>query len=267
MGTTAFFPSRMLDKTRLRFILGAFSQQSSLKSPKFMTKKLLAFFILLAASLPAMAASPAPLPANFYQNITLHFSVVQPGHSIGNNQGATVSNLTVSVPLVIKALGLVTSNHFSAKARLMGVSPVTYYTNALTNMVGGKIVTNNYVFGYPGLPIRFLVVDGTNEVDVTSLVVIVTVNTNLVSSFLYSKQGGYTAYANYRVRSMSFSNAMVSFSGQGFVETPLRNVPVGPKIVVVGYDDLWTSFSGVASGEFVNGVLQGAISAVYDHLK
>jgi hypothetical protein len=224
-------------------------------------KRILTLLVLVAV---AHVSTVAALPANFYQNINIHFAVVEPGHSTGN--GATVSNLTLTTPMIVKIIGEATTNNFSAKAKLMEYLPITYYTNNVLTTNHTKVVTNSYVYGYLGNP-TFIVQDGATRVDISSLIQVTTVNSNYIESYLNGKQGGYAAFQNYRIRSLTFSSALQTLNGQGFVTTPLKNITVAPGVIVEGDSDLWSSFSGVASGEFVNGVVQGTIAATYDHVQ
>ncbi len=215
-----------------------------------------------------MAANAGtPLPTTFIQRITLDLSVVAPGKTATNGSSATVSNLTINTLDAIEAIGEALSNRFPATAQLVAVAPISYFTNPVVTMSRGKSVTNLYVYGYPGNP-AFQVRDGTNVVDVSEFINVTTANSNTyIASYALNKTGGYTSFRSYRVRTISITNSALAFSGQGFVETPLVNVTVKPGVVVVGWNDDWTSVTGVASNGEVNGILQGTISATYERLE
>jgi hypothetical protein len=231
-----------------------------------MIKKLFAPFVLLGA-LSVTANAGMPLPATFIQNITLQLSVVAPGKTAASLSSATVSNLTINTMNAIEAIGEATTNKFSATAQLLAVAPIVYYTNPVVTVSHGKSITNLYVYGYPGNP-AFQIKDGTKVVDVSGFINVTTLNSSTyIASYALNSTGGYTSFKNYRVRSISITNSALAFSGQGFVETPLVNVPVKPGVVVVGWNDDWTSVTGVASNGQVNGILQGVISATFERLQ
>jgi hypothetical protein len=232
-----------------------------------MIKKLLALFVVFEAVSMTVNAAPAPLPSTFIQNITLLLSVVEQGKTASNFSSAAVVTATITTQQAIEAFGEATSNRFSAAAQLLTMSPITYYTNPVVTTVGGRSFTNNYIYGYPGNP-NFVIKDGANVVDINQYFTVTTLSSNTpVSSYQVNKTGGYVAYKNYRIRMISVSNAALAFSGTGFVVTPLVNVPVRPGVVVVGYNDDWTSLVGIADNGVANGVLRGTISATFEKLE
>jgi hypothetical protein len=230
-----------------------------------MIKRLFAFFALVEVlSLTASAAAPTALPTNFIQNISLQFFVVVPGKTAANGLSGTVSNLTISTKEAILAIGLATTNSFSAKAQLLGVAPLYYYTNVVVTTNKGKAITNNYVYGFPGNP-AFQVRDGTKIVDVSRFITFNTLSSNtFLSSFTMNRQGGYPSYKTYSIQSIAISSAFLTLSGQGFVETSLVNINVKPGVVVWGTDDNWTSFTGVANTIVADGILYGVLTGTAD---
>jgi hypothetical protein len=232
-----------------------------------MMKMLSVLLLLLGAlSLTTQAATSSaatPLPTNFIQSISLQLSVVAPGKMATNGSSSTVSNLTISTKEAIQAIGQATTNSFSAQAQLLVVAPIAYYTNSVVTTNNGKAITNSYVYGYIGNP-AFQIRDGTKVVDVSQFITFTTLNSNTyIASYNVNRQGGYTSYKTYRVRSIAVSNTALAFSGQGFVESPSVFITVKPGVLVYGYDDNWTSFTGVAANGVLNGILQGTINATY----
>ena len=236
-----------------------------------MIKILSSLLVLLEAfslTCQAATASPsAPLPTNFVQTISLQLFAVAPGKVSADQLSGTVSNLSINTKEAIQAIGQATTNSFSANAQLLVVAPIGYYTNAVVATNNGKASTNTYIYGYIGTP-AFQIRDGTKVLDVSQFITLNTLNSNTyIASYNQNRQGGYTAYESYRVRSITVANTALAFSGQGFVESPLVNITVRPGVVVFGYDDNWTSFTGVAASGLVNGVLQGTIKATYLRLE
>jgi hypothetical protein len=220
-----------------------------------MTKKLW-FLLALLPSVAAIAVPPAPkpLPTNFVQNINLQLMVSAPG--IATKTGHTVSNVTLVTKDALKAIGAASGFNLSAKAKMVAVTSITYYTNL-----------NKTVFGYLGNT-TFQIRDGTNIIDVTPFFNIATLNSNTyIASYTQANTGAYTAFKNYRLRSITVSNPGLSFTGQGFVESPLVNVSPKPGVTIFGIDDIWTSFTGIATQGAVTGILQGTINAIYSHVE
>lgn len=230
-----------------------------------MIQKVLALALLWGGFVwNASAATSATLPTNLIQNISLQLSLVAPGQT--SSTGQTVSNLTVNTKYAIQALGATLKKTFSANAQLVSVVPLYPYTVSIVTTNKGKAVTNNYTYLYTGNNASIQIRDGATMVDVTSFVTISSLNTSYIASSSMNRQGNYTAFKQYRVRSISVNAPPYSFSGQGFVESPLVSIPVGSAIVW-GYDDNWTSFTGVASNASGEAVLQGTISATYEKLE
>jgi hypothetical protein len=231
-----------------------------------MIKRLLAI-LLLISGLTATSAVAAPLPTNFIQTISLQLLVVAPGKTASNGLSVTVSNLTILTKDAIKAIGLATSNNFSAKAQLIAIAPISYYSSTVTVTNKGKTTTITNTFGYPGNP-SFQVRDGTNIVDVTHLVTIITLNSNsYLASYTLTKKGAYTSYKTYRLRSIMVSTSALSFSCQGFVETPTLIIPVKAGTVVYGWDDDWSDVSGMGTEGTLSGILKGTIAATFTKLE
>jgi hypothetical protein len=224
-------------------------------------QKLFKTIVLTAALSCGIAASAraAALPTTFVQSISVQLTVTTPGAVSANHLNSTAVNTTITAPAVIQSIGKALGKTFSSSAALFYVAPINWYPNVTTNH--GKLSTN--YFGYPalgGVQIR----DGTNKVDISSLFQITTINNISVSSYTQTAPGVYSTYTSYSVRGVTVTNSQLSFTGQGLVTTPLVNVAVkGANAVVVGYNNLWTSFCGVTS----TGVLQGKIQAVFAKLE
>jgi hypothetical protein len=203
---------------------------------------------------------------NFIQNISMQLSAVGNGSTSANGNSATIATLTVTTKQAIEGIGIATSNTFSANAQLLAVAPIYYATNMIVTTNNGKRITNSYVFGYPGNP-AFQVRDGTRIVDVTPYITFSTLNNNYIGSYTMTPTGGYSAYKQYRVRTMTVSATGVGFSGQGFDESPAVIITVQPGVVILGYDDNWSSFTGVANEGSTAGVLQGTLSATFQKVE
>ncbi len=240
--------------------------RQSVNFNKTMINRMSAFFALLGV-LCATANASTALPENFVQKITLQMSFVGPGKTASNDLSATVTSKTITTAEVIDSIGEVTTNKFSSSAQLLAITPITYYTNPVVTVSKGKSVTNLYVFGYLGNP-AFEIRDGAKVVDVTDFITVTTVNSSTyIASYAKTTTGNYTSFKSYRVRTISVSNTALAFTGQGFVESPLVSVTVKPGIVVLGADDDWTSFTGVAGNPLFNGIIQGTLSATYERLE
>jgi len=232
-----------------------------------MMKKLFVLIALLEMLSVTAHAAAAPLPTNFVQNIRVQFLVVIPGAKAANGLSGTVNKLTIGTQATIQAIGLATTNIFSDKAQLVGVEPLYYFTNMVVTTNQGKVLTNKYVYGFPGNP-AFQIRDENKVVDVTKFIAFTTLSTNTTpASFVMNRQGGYASYKSYSIQSIAISNAFLTLSGQAFVETDLVNITVEPGVVVWATDDYWTSFSGVAASSEGNGVLQGVLTGTYLRLE
>jgi hypothetical protein len=233
-----------------------------------MMKKLFALIALLETlSVTARAATATSWPTNFVQNISVQFLVVIPGATAANGLSGTVDKLTIGTKETIQAIGLATTNSFSGKAQLVGVEPLYYFTNMVVTTNKGKALTNNYVYGFPGNP-AFQIRDGNKVVDVTKFITFATLSSNTtLASFVMNRQGGYPSYKSYSIQSIAISSAVLTLSGQAFVETDLVNITVEPGVVVWATDDYWTSFTGVATSSKGNGVLQGVLTGTYLRLE
>lgn len=225
-----------------------------------MIKKLI---LLLIAAVAPLHLDAKALPTNFVQKITLTLNVVGPGSSTATHD--TVSNAVVTAATAIKALGQATSNSFSAKAQFLEMASVYWYTNPVISMKAGKPVTNNYVYGYATTP-RFVIQDGAKTIDVTAFVTLGTVNTDTIASSTHHLQGSftdYTAYKQFRLRTISISQTPISFSAQGFVTTPTLVLTLAPNITFFAFDDNWTAVTGIGSVGGNPAIFQGTISATF----
>ena len=232
-----------------------------------MIKHLFALLLLLKAVSISAIATPPPLPTNFIQKITLDLTVVTPGKTAANGLSATVSNLTLNAFAAIEAMGEATGNRFTANAQWVCVNPIFWITLTNVTKVGGRSVTNVATYGYLAGTPMFEIRDGAKVVDVTAFINVSTINNTYIASYTEPKLGDYTAFKNYRIRTISVTNSALAFSGQGFVESPLVLVTARPGAVVFGNNDDWTSVSGVADNGIINGILQGTISATYEKLE
>jgi len=231
-----------------------------------MIKKLLSLVLLLHAT--AFGLHAKALPTNFIQSITFTFTAVGPGKSTATSD--SVSNVVLTTRTAIAAIGAATSNSFSAKAQILAVASIFWYTNTVvTTNVQHKVVTNNFVYGYANSP-SFVIKDGSKTVDITGFVNITTLNSDAIYSSAHHMQGtfsDYTAYKQYRLRSMSISQTPIVFSAQGFVVTPTLITPVAPGVVFFAFDDNWTDVTGMGSLGGNTFILQGSVSATFVKLQ
>ncbi len=231
-----------------------------------MIKKLLSLFVALQATAAGLHAKA--LPTNFIQSITFTFTAIGPGKSTATSD--SVSNLVLTTKTAIAAFGAATSNSFSAKAQILEVASIYWYTNTVvTTNSHHKPVTNNYVYGYAGNP-TFVIKDGAKTVDITAFINIATLNSDSIFSSMHRLVGSfevYSAYKQYRLRSMSISQTPITFSAQGLVVTPTLVINVAPGVVFYAFDDNWSDVTGMGSLGGNTFIFEGTVSATSSKLE
>ena len=199
------------------------------------TKSILKLTVGLVTILVAGMTQSHAATTNSVQNINFELTFFTQGptnHPKADTTKITIDKFRVTTKTIIAALGVATSNSFSASARLVSVRDATSTNSTRT------------------IEVR----DGSNVVDVTSYFNITTAETNLLSvhSLQYSAVTGIGTAETDGIFHLSLTNANLAASLDlgGFATTASAGIKSGH--VILSVDEINAAVAGAGTGS--NGV-------------